>query len=82
MFPGLEVVAVDEEKCTSCGRCVERCHFGANSLNGSGLVDLAKCYGCGLCVSTCAGEARQMVKREHYHNRFYPVELVRNASAS
>lgn len=82
MFPGRTVVAVDAEKCTQCGRCVERCHFGANSVNGSGLVDLAKCYGCGLCVSTCAGEARQMVERENYRNRYYPLKLVGGASGS
>jgi ferredoxin len=82
MFPGLEVVTVDDSKCTQCGICVERCHFGANSLNGSGLVDLTKCYGCGLCVSTCAGGARSMVPRADYHNRYYPLELVRNASSS
>lgn len=79
---GPDIVAVYEEKCTQCGTCVERCHFGANSLNGSGLVDLSKCYGCGLCVSTCAGGARSMVKRENYRNRYYPLELVSKASAS
>ena len=82
MHPGPDIVAVDKEKCTQCGMCVERCHFGANSLNGSSMVDLTKCYGCGLCVSTCAGGARSMVPREDYRNRYYPLELVRNASSS
>lgn len=76
MYPGQDIVALDREKCTRCGLCVERCHFGANSMNGSGEVDLAKCYGCGLCVSSCAGGARSMVKRENYSNRYYPIELV------
>ena len=79
---GLYIVALDSERCTGCGICVERCHFGANSLtNGVSEVDLAKCYGCGLCVSTCAGGARTMVEREGYRNRYYPVDLVSKTSA-
>lgn len=78
---GPDIVALDREMCTGCGICVERCHFGANSMvNGSSEVNLAKCYGCGLCVSTCAGEARTMVEREGYRNRYYPIELVSKAS--
>ena len=79
---GPDIVALDKEMCIGDGNCVERCHFGANSIvNGSAEVDLAKCYGCGLCVSTCAGGARTMVERKDYHNRYYPIELVRKASA-
>lgn len=82
LSPGPDIVALDTEKCTGCGICVERCQFGANRLvNGFSQVDLAKCYGCGLCVSTCTGEARRMVKRENYTNRYYPIDLVSKASA-
>ena len=81
LSPGPDIVALDRERCTGCGMCVERCHFGANRLvNGFSEVDLAKCYGCGLCVSTCTGEARRMVKREDYSNRYYPIDLVSKAS--
>lgn len=80
--PGPDIVALDSEKCTACGVCVERCHFGANTLaNPIAKIDLAKCYGCGLCVSTCSGKARKMVKRENYHNKYYPLELVAKATA-
>jgi ferredoxin len=80
--PGPDIVALDRESCTSCGKCVERCHFGANSLaNPTAEIDLTKCYGCGLCVSTCSGGARSMVKREGYRNRYYPIDLVSRASA-
>lgn len=80
--PGPDIVSLDRERCTGYGICVERCHFGANRLlNGVSEVDLAKCYGCGLCVSTCTGEARRMVKREDYANRYYPIDLVSKASA-
>lgn len=42
------------EKCVSCGRCVERCVFGARNIDDEGLeYDGSRCFGCGLCVSTC-----------------------------
>lgn len=79
---GPDIVALDKELCIGDGICVERCHFGANSLtNGVSEVNLAECYGCGLCVSTCSGGARTMVEREGYRNRYYPIELVNKASA-
>lgn len=82
LSPGPDIVALDRERCTGCGKCVERCHFGANRLvNGFAEVELARCYGCGLCVSTCTGEARMMVKREDYSSRYYPIDLVSKASA-
>lgn len=82
IFPGPDIVALDRELCTGCGICVERCHFGANSLaNPTAEVDLTKCYGCGLCVSTCSGGARTMVEREGYRNQYYPIELVSKVSS-
>ncbi len=82
MFPGPDIVTLNSEKCTGCGTCVERCHFGANTLvNSSSEVNLAKCYGCGLCVTTCTGLAREMVNRNGYSCRYYPIDLVGNVSA-
>lgn len=77
LSPGPDIVALVRERCTGCGKCVERCHFSANRLaDGFCEVELARCYGCGLCVSTCAGEARQMVGRKDYSGPYYPVDLV------
>jgi len=46
------------EKCLSCGRCADRCVFGARSFEAGKLfVDSSKCFGCGLCVSTCPAGA-------------------------
>jgi ferredoxin len=82
MYRGPDVVTLNREDCTGCGTCVERCHFGANTLvNGSAEVKLAKCYGCGLCVSTCTGQARKMVNRDGYSRRYYPVDLVGSVPA-
>jgi Pyruvate/2-oxoacid:ferredoxin oxidoreductase delta subunit len=52
------VAEEDYEKCLSCGRCVDRCVFGARSLESGELVfDSSQCFGCGLCVSTCPADA-------------------------
>jgi ferredoxin len=57
-------VVVDEELCTACGDCLERCQFDA--LNVDGIiceVDKIKCVGCGLCVSICPEEALVLIRR-------------------
>jgi ferredoxin len=82
IYRGPDVVALNREDCTGCSMCVERCHFGANTLvNGTSEVNLTKCYGCGLCVSTCAGQARKMVNRDGYSRRYYPMDLVGKVTA-
>ena len=50
---------VDENKCTGCGKCIDRCPEGAISFNDNGLaeVDEEKCTGCGKCSKACPFEA-------------------------
>lgn len=54
-----EYIAVqDNDACTGCGLCQERCYFGARVIQDGELIyDPAACYGCGLCVSVCPSEA-------------------------
>lgn len=59
------VAAVDESRCTDCGRCVEACPFGALSRSelsgtrdgGCASVDAGLCLGCGTCLALCTSEA-------------------------
>ena len=51
---------VEADRCTGCQDCVERCPFGAMSVQpvpGSrrlkAAVEADKCYGCGVCVFSC-----------------------------
>ena len=81
LYSGPYIIKVDADNCIGCGTCVERCHFGANTIvDGRSQVDLSKCYGCGLCVATCNGQARSMVARTGYRPRYYPMKLVNNAT--
>jgi len=55
---------VDEEACSGCEECVERCPVGAISVEDMAEVDGEKCLGCGLCASNCPGEAITLHLRE------------------
>mgnify|MGYP001036314628 FL=1 len=65
-FRGEYVAAVDPERCTGCGLCVERCSFGAfrpRKKKDKAVVDPRKCYGCGICRSACARGAIALADR-------------------
>jgi len=50
---------VDQERCTSCGTCVEACPVGAIVLDDQNLacIDQAECIRCGKCHDVCPVEA-------------------------
>jgi ferredoxin len=50
---------IDQDLCTGCGVCVERCPTDAITLNEEGVAerDEASCVGCGICARFCPEEA-------------------------
>jgi Pyruvate/2-oxoacid:ferredoxin oxidoreductase delta subunit len=64
---------VDEDQCTACEICLERCPVDAISVEDTALVDRDKCLGCGLCAGDCSMEAIAMHLRE---DRQEPFERV------
>lgn len=59
------VASVDKDTCVHCGKCAERCVFGAQEKREGGVFfDPDRCYGCGLCVSTCPSDSIRMVLRK------------------
>jgi electron transport complex protein RnfB len=55
---------VDDELCTGCETCLERCQMEAiDVVDGLANVDLDRCIGCGLCVTTCPDEAILLNKK-------------------
>jgi NAD-dependent dihydropyrimidine dehydrogenase PreA subunit len=57
---------INEELCTGCGTCHDRCYFSAiyweNGQGSASRVDMEKCMGCGLCRVTCPEEAIELVE--------------------
>lgn len=55
---------IDQEICTECCTCQERCQIEAiRETEGGYEVDEARCIGCGLCVPICPVEAISLVEK-------------------
>lgn len=56
---------VNEEECTACGTCEERCQMEAIAVKDDvAEVTLERCIGCGICVTGCPVEAIHLQERE------------------
>lgn len=58
--PSRYAAFIDTESCTGCGDCLERCYFGALSVEdaqGKAVVLEEECMGCGLCQVVCGESA-------------------------
>jgi len=55
---------VDDEECTGCETCIDRCQMEAIDMADEiAAVNLDRCIGCGLCVTTCPEEAIRLFKK-------------------
>lgn len=63
-FSGSTLAVIDQDLCTSCGRCHEVCRFEAIRVNGDAYgVDALTCEGCGACTTQCPVQAIAMDDR-------------------
>ena len=54
----ISVPAVDESKCTLCGRCSQVCAFNALAVTPAGVLIFPElCHGCGACSYLCPEKA-------------------------
>ncbi len=60
------IIAIDEEKCVGCGRCVNSCPTGALELDDGKvkLRDERLCDGYGSCIAVCPSGALYIEVRE------------------
>jgi len=63
------ICQIDQDKCTGCQSCIERCLFNAISYSSSFnnlFIDPTKCFGCGLCRVACINEAIKLTPRQEH----------------
>jgi len=66
-------VSQADENCILCETCLDRCFFGALSVDedaGRVVCDPEKCIGCGICTITCPTEALKL----HRYERTRPFD--------
>lgn len=61
--PSTYVNRANTDRCIACGACVDRCPFGALTLEATVHVDAVRCVGCGVCVPVCPVDALHLEKR-------------------
>jgi len=56
---------LDEDLCTGCAVCEERCPVAAiEVVDDVSVIKVERCIGCGLCVTGCDTDALELVRRE------------------
>ncbi|MHA1959114.1 MAG: ATP-binding protein [Candidatus Thorarchaeota archaeon] len=70
------IAQVDDNDCTGCELCIERCQFDTLSIaDGICQVDSTRCVGCGVCSVVCPEDALSLASRES-SERITPPESV------
>jgi len=61
----MEKIAVDPDKCTSCGNCTKFCPTGAIKVQEGEpvVIDKDACIGCGACANVCGEDAVTLERR-------------------
>jgi len=67
---------VDEDACTACGVCEERCPMDAITVDGVASVNKDRCIGCGLCVAACDFESMHLAGKDDKERWVPPATVV------
>jgi len=59
------LVHINQDDCTACEACIDRCRVNALKMENGKLVrDEQRCIGCGLCMWACPADALYLEPRE------------------
>jgi Na+-translocating ferredoxin:NAD+ oxidoreductase subunit B len=66
---------VNQDECTGCETCLERCQMEAIKMNEGELaeINLDRCIGFGLCVAACPEDAIQLTPKPEALRRTPPA---------
>jgi MinD superfamily P-loop ATPase len=64
-FKGAKLAVIDEEECTKCDLCRQKCRFDA--VTEEIKVDPISCEGCGVCTLVCPVNAVTLIERISGH---------------
>ena len=83
-FLGGDKAYVDAETCIGCGKCFEKCRFGAIKKQGDKYFsDVYACEGCGVCAYVCPAGAVTMKtdvageKQLYRHDRVFSTATLK-----
>ena len=62
----MELIKFDAKRCSLCGKCVEKCPFGALSFEDNGIVVGDTCRMCGMCVRQCPEKAISLSRKQDH----------------
>jgi len=68
--------AVNEDACTACGICMDRCQMDAITVDDIAHVDTDRCIGCGLCIVKCEPNAISLVEKSEAERWIPPANIV------
>ena len=74
---------VDDDLCSGCGSCVDRCQFDAITLDSDfAVIQEKRCIGCGNCIIVCPEEAISLIINGFVKDVFVhlPMEFAVEAS--
>lgn len=67
---------VDDDACTSCGACEEKCPMDAITIDAVASVNKDRCIGCGLCVAACDFESMHLESKDEADRWIPPATVV------
>ena len=68
------VMEVDDEKCTSCGLCIDNCPFKCWTMEEGGVPELKDdyaCFSCANCMVVCPTDAISIAEVYHVKSGFW-----------
>jgi len=59
------ITRIEDDACTGCGACIDRCWTSALKMEGDiAVINYNRCICCGLCKYVCPPDAIKMVRRD------------------